>query len=271
MKFVGYFFAITLLTSGVTAANATSAALVWIRGRESAAHGDEGVRFACDRRQIREIKAGMSAYLRSLDIPEEAVLLRERPAQGVLVYTLDTPAQETSTLDLASRSAMGTIDQVESAPQRYLRCAGHHRFAEGDHAALLQHGRLTELKGPACSVDALADHVALRQNIVAWAETLRWRWPDGGPAQWNSDYWSRGTPKQGVSLRDVIRPRVPEPERLFHWLLHGDQAGLCQGRDRLLRPRSRIAYAGTPRPGAIVFGSGSPLRHRTIEGLELLF
>lgn len=204
MKSVGCFLAITLLTSGLPEANAETAALGRVRGRDVAAHGDEGVRFTCDRRQIREIKAGMADYLKSLDIPEEAVLLRERPAQGVLVYTLGTPAPETSTLDLASRPAMGITDQV-SLPLGGSSAAQVMTVSRKEIVlALLQHGRLTELKGAACSVDALADHVALRQNIVAWAETLRWGWPDGGPAQWNNDYWSRGTPKQGVSLREAL-------------------------------------------------------------------
>jgi hypothetical protein len=204
MKSVVFFLAITRLASGLATANAATIAPDRVRGRDGAAFGDEGVRFTCDRRQIREIKSGMGAYLRSLDIPEEAVLLRERPTQGVLVYTLATPAQETSTLDLATRPAMGITDQV-SLPLSSGSVAQVTTVSQKEIVlALLQHGRLTELKGAACSVDALADHVALRQNIVAWAETLRWGWPDGGPAQWNNDYWSRGTPKRGVSLRDAV-------------------------------------------------------------------
>jgi hypothetical protein len=66
--------------------------------------------------------------------------------------------------------------------------------------ALMQHGRLTELKGPSCDVETLADHVALRQSIVAWAENLHWGWPEGGPAAWNRSYWNRGAPRRGVSL-----------------------------------------------------------------------
>jgi hypothetical protein len=112
MKSVVYFLAITLLTSGLATANPATAGLGRVRGRDGASYGDEGVRFTCDHRQIREIKSGMGDYLKSLDIPEEAVSLRERPAQGVLVYTLATPAQETSTLDLATRPAMGITDQV---------------------------------------------------------------------------------------------------------------------------------------------------------------
>ena len=72
MKSVGCFLAITLLTSGLPEANAETAALGRVRSRDSAANGDEGIRFTCDRRQMREIKAGMAAYLKSLDIPDWA-------------------------------------------------------------------------------------------------------------------------------------------------------------------------------------------------------
>ncbi|OHC69394.1 MAG: hypothetical protein A2045_11205 [Rhodocyclales bacterium GWA2_65_20] len=70
--------------------------------------------------------------------------------------------------------------------------------------ALLQHGRLTEFKDDACSLEALADYVGVRQNIVAWSEKLNWVWPDGGPAQWNAKYWTHGTPKPGIALHAAV-------------------------------------------------------------------
>ncbi|MDO9067681.1 MAG: hypothetical protein Q7W05_04410, partial [Deltaproteobacteria bacterium] len=70
--------------------------------------------------------------------------------------------------------------------------------------ALLQHGRLTEFKDTACDVKALTDHVGIRQNIAAWAENIKWVWPDGRPAKWNKKYWKRGTPKPGFPLHEAI-------------------------------------------------------------------
>jgi len=168
-------------------------------------HVDQGIRFTCQRRQLPEIKAAMLGYLRSLGIPDDVVALDERPAQGVLVYTLDTPGGETSTLDLAARPNLAISSELVTLSSEPEATSSIVTVSQKEILlALLQHGRLTELKGPACSVDVLADHVALRQNIVAWAENLRWRWPNGGPAEWNQDYWKRGTPKRGVELRDAI-------------------------------------------------------------------
>jgi hypothetical protein len=181
--------------------------------RAAAVRGDEGVRFTCPRRQLPEIKAAMAAYLQSLAIPEDRVVLAERPAQGVLVYTLATPAHDTSTLDLAARPTMSvSADQVTlpTGPTSALAVA---TVSQKEIVlALLQHGRLTELKGANCSVEALADHVALRQNIVAWAENLQWGWPDGGPAAWNKSYWASGTPRRGVGLRQALDDVFANPE-----------------------------------------------------------
>jgi hypothetical protein len=167
--------------------------------------GDEGVRFTCPRRQLPALKLAMAAYLTSLAIPEHLVARTERSAQGVLVYTLATPAPDTSTLDLASRPALDIARSQVSVPNGLGKISQVTTVSQKEILlALLQHGRLTDLRGPDCDVDALADHVALRQNIVAWAENLRWGWPDGGPAAWNESYWNRGTPKQGVPLRQAI-------------------------------------------------------------------
>jgi hypothetical protein len=165
---------------------------------------DQGIRFSCQRRQLPEIKTAMAGYLKSLGIAEDAVVLDERPTQGVLVYTLATHATETSTLDLAARPELAISSEHVTLSSDPDAAAIVTVSQKEILLALLQHGRLTELRGAACGVDVLADHVALRQNIVAWAENLRWRWPNGGPAAWNQTYWNRGTPKHGVHLREAV-------------------------------------------------------------------
>ena len=145
----------------------------------------------------------MKGTLASLGITPDLIASVERP--GALVYTLTTPEGDTSTVDFAERETWGiapepvTLSVPGGAPATVKTVSRKEILL-----ALLQHGRLTEFKGPLCSVDALTDQIALRQNIVAWAENLRWRWPDGGPAAWNNTYWDRGTPKPGVSLQTAI-------------------------------------------------------------------
>lgn len=166
---------------------------------------DEGVRFVCPRHQLPAIKVGMAEYVKSLAIPEALVVVTERPAEGVLVYTLATPPHDTSTLDFSARPSMNISTEevtlsVGPDSTSQVRTVSRQEIL----LALLQHGRLTTLRGSACSVEALSDHVALRQNIVAWAENLRWGWPNGGAAEWNEKYWNHGTPKPGVPLREAI-------------------------------------------------------------------
>jgi hypothetical protein len=167
--------------------------------------GDQGVRFACSRHQLQLIKVGMAEYVKSLDIPEGLVVVTERPAEGVLVYTLATPPHNTSTLDFSALPSMNiSTDEVtlSVSPDSTSRVRTVSR--QEILLALLQHGRLTTLRGSACSVEALSDHVALRQNIVAWTENIRWGWPNGKAAEWNEKYWNRGRPKPGVPLREAI-------------------------------------------------------------------
>ena len=174
-------------------------------GADVHGRGDEGVRFTCPRHQLPAIKVGMAEYLKSLAIPEAQVVVTERPADGVLIYTLATPPYDATTLDFFTRPAMNiSTDEVtlsvgpKSTSQ--VRTVSRQEIL----LALLQHGRLTTLRGPACSVGVLSDHVALRQNIVAWAENLCWGWPNGRAAEWNEKYWSQGTPKPGIPLREAI-------------------------------------------------------------------
>ncbi|MGD0837406.1 MAG: hypothetical protein ABSB49_12270 [Polyangia bacterium] len=173
----------------------------------AATREDEGIRFSCHRREVGPIRNAMTAYLRDLGIPGGLVAVSERPAQGALVYTLATSPHDTSTLDLADRPEFGIVTErpsMEIQPEEP-RSAPHTAVTQKEILlALMQHGRLTELKGPDCSVQVLAQHVALRRNIVAWAEWLRWGWPNGGPAEWNPTYWDRGTPRAGVPVREAI-------------------------------------------------------------------
>ena len=58
-----------------------------------------------------------------------------------------------------------------------------------------------------CSAEDLRDHVAIRQNAVAWTEKLEWGWPDGSSARWSAKHWQRGTPKHenlAVAFRDAF-------------------------------------------------------------------
>lgn len=136
----------------------------------------------------------MGQYLAELEIDPDLYTVSEDADAGKLRFTLATPPSDTNTLDLTERPAFGIPLHIDwmptaTAEPRNVLTVTHKEIV----LALMQHGRLTEFSGKACDVEALRDHVGIRQNIVAWAERLDWGWPDGGPARWNRKYWKAGS------------------------------------------------------------------------------
>lgn len=159
---------------------------------------DDGIRFSCKPGQLETIESNMETYLASLGITSDLVVKKADRTNGVVVYTLNTPKEDSNTLDLKDRPELQIQDDIVSLPTKQGKEKKVHTVSKKEILlALLQHGRLTEFKDGACDVDALKDHVGIRQNTVAWAENLNWVWPDGRPAKWNNKYWEHGTPKPG--------------------------------------------------------------------------
>jgi hypothetical protein len=175
----------------------------------------EGIVFQCPREQLPALRRQMSAYLAGLGIaPRLYAAQTSTPPDaastllGTLSFTLTTPAQDTNTLNLHARPEMGiTWAKVSLIDAHQRRHVVRTVSAKEIVLAMMQHGRQTRFEGAACgapaarqSMQALKDQVGLRQTIVAWAEQLHWGWPDGGPAEWNEDYWIKGTPRPGRTL-----------------------------------------------------------------------
>jgi hypothetical protein len=166
---------------------------------------DEGIRFTCRPEQFKNIDADFDTYLESLKIDASLLVKKIDPANGIVLYTLNTPYDDNNTLDLQSRAALKIKDDIVFLPDQF----GKGRLVSVVSKkeillALLQHGRLTELKGDACNVQVLKEHVGIRQNITAWSEKLDWVFPNGKRAKWNKKYWARGTPKPGFPLHEAI-------------------------------------------------------------------
>ena len=155
--------------------------------------------------QLAQLQPEVTAYLRALRIPAEHVQATLNPVSGRLTLALSTPADDTRTLNLASRPEFALTPEAVFLPsgrreEREVSTVSRKEIM----LALLQHGRVTTLSGADCRIETLVDLVGLRQNIVAWAENLNWVWPDGDYAQWNPAYWTQGTPNQGVPLRQAV-------------------------------------------------------------------
>lgn len=166
---------------------------------------DNGIRFVCNPGQLENIESNMEAYLASLGITPALVVKKVDRTNGVMVYTLNTPKEDSSTLNLKDRPELQIQDDIVSLPTKHGKEEKVQTVSKKEILlALLQHGRLTEFKDGACDLEALKDHVGIRQNIVAWAGNLNWVWPDGGYAKWNKKYWKRGTPMPGVPLHEAL-------------------------------------------------------------------
>lgn len=166
---------------------------------------DEGVRFSCRTDQLGNIESGMDTYLALLGIGPHLLVKKIDRTKGFAVYTLNTPGEDSNTLDLKARPELQIQDEIVSLPSQHGKKKNIQTVSKKEIVlALLQHGRLTEFKGGACDIEALKDHVGIRQNTVAWSENLQWIWPNGGSAQWHRKYWKRGTPKPGHPLHEAM-------------------------------------------------------------------
>jgi len=182
-----------------------AAQAVFARTQEAADAGAYGVRFFCSSSQLEQLSPGMFRYLQRLGIPARLVQETLDKPQGTLTYSLLGSGAAVSTLSLAQRPELGIKDEAVLVPVKNNRTRKLNTVSKKEILlALLHPGRLTEFKGRACDVQALVDHVGIRQNTVIWAEVLEWGWPEGGPAKWNSRYWVNGTPQLRTPLHQAL-------------------------------------------------------------------
>jgi len=165
---------------------------------------NEGVGFSCEPSRLSHIKLDMAAYLASLGIAPGLVIAKTDLSKGLLTFTLNTPKGDFDTLQLKMRPEYAINDSIVLIPNGHGERGKLQKILTVSKKeillALLQHGRLTEFSGSDCNLNALKEQVNVRQNIVAWSEHLNWTWPDGGAAEWNPQYWHRGTPLVHVKL-----------------------------------------------------------------------
>lgn len=161
-----------------------------------------GIRFDCAQAQRGATEHAVERYFEALGIAP-AWYDKSYDGEHRMTFTLRTPASDTDTLTLIQRPEYELKEELielptHEGPPRTVKTVSKKEIV----LALMQHGRLTEFSGKACTADALKSHVAIRQNTVAWAEQLAWGWPDGGAAYWNPAFWTPESPAplQGVQV-----------------------------------------------------------------------
>jgi len=191
---------------------ALGAALVF--GGAGALAVDGGIRFNCSPARLATIQADMAAYLAELGIAPTLVSRRREWSVSSLSYALRGSPDDGDTLDLRQRPELAISDEVVTLPAPRGQSRQQRTVSKKEILlALLQHGRVTEFSGGNCDLAALRDHVAVRQNTVAWAEQLNWGWPSGGPSQWHRKYWRDGTPRPDVALHEAVNDAFMHQEK----------------------------------------------------------
>ena len=242
--------------AGVVALSVTHA--VWAANTLPAdGEAAAGIRFSCSPQELDRISQEMTHYLRGLQI--EPDWYAEQRSATALTYTLRTPQEDTDTLGFIYRP------EYRLASERVQLVGARRRVRAVDTVsrkeivlALMQHGRLTELSGAACRVAALAEHVELRQNIVAWTQSVSWVWPDGGPASWNNRLWLDGTPRQLKATPEALQDAFLSPEKYGIGCYTASKLAVAQGTvDYYLRIRRD--HPGRPEVLARLLSDRDPL------------
>lgn len=162
-----------------------------------------GIRFECEAHQIATLKKTMDSYLKELEIKPGTVSSVNTHA-NIYQISLSSPLTDTDTLNLSTRRDLEIKPETAMLPTtigiKPIQTVSKKEIV----LALLQHGRTTVFKKNLCQIEALREHVNIRQNIVSWAQSLEWKWPDGGPARWNQTYWKWGTPVAKYSITSAF-------------------------------------------------------------------
>ena len=171
-------------------------------------HG--GLVFECGSSELTQLKSELKTYQQALGIDTSVYKVDER--DGRLHLSLKDPSvygtlylrwnpQYKITEERVSLPSKKGLVEVETVSQKEIMLA------------LMHEGRETVFKAAACDIQALKDHVQIRQMIVAWSEHLHWSFPDGGPARWNARYWDQGNLKPKASLDEAMRDFFIHPDQ----------------------------------------------------------
>ena len=148
-----------------------------------------GIVFDCNLSQIQTIKQQGQIFLEESGVDSSAYLI-DITSDRKLQFHLTS--DDTSTLGLASKWHLNPAT-IELEGHLYETASKAEILL-----AMMSAGRTRTYSGSACSIHAWNDEVNLRQQAVAWASHLSWGWPNGGSAQWNENFWHKGTPLLGA-------------------------------------------------------------------------
>jgi hypothetical protein len=169
-----------------------------------------GLIFECGADKRNQLKSELNAYQQELgvdasvyEVHESGTRLRlslKDPSVYGTLYLRWDPKYNITEERISLPTAKG-LAEIETVSRKEILLA------------LMHQGRETVFAGNACHIDALKEHVQIRQMIVAWSEHLHWSFPDGSSAQWNQQYWDQGNLKPGASLDKAMRDFFIQPDK----------------------------------------------------------
>jgi hypothetical protein len=169
-----------------------------------------GLIFECGADKRNQLKSELNAYQQELGVNASVyelhesgtrlrVSLKDPSVYGTLYLRWDPKYNITE--ERISLPTVKGLTEIETVSKKEILLA------------LMHQGRETVFAGNACHIDALKEHVQIRQMIVAWSEHLHWSFPDGSSAKWNQQYWDQGNLKPGASLDKAMRDFFIQPDK----------------------------------------------------------
>ena len=175
--------------------------------------GNATVVFTCPGTDLNDLSASMSGYFQSLGVAPDAYTVGRDLPQDTLLFERIDPVLGTDTLGLIHRAGLDLREELIQLPGQASKPRTVVTVSQKEILlALLQSGRTTHFSGAACAPQAIKDQVGIRQNIVAWSESIEFRWPDGGAAHWNNKYWDHGNLRPHRTLHSAINDVFMHPK-----------------------------------------------------------
>ncbi len=175
-----------------------------------ASQGNGGLIFECPSDKLVQLKNDLKIYEQELSI--DASVYEVDQGSGRLRLSLKDPSVY-GTLYLRWDPKYKISEELISLPSKNGLIEIETVSKKEIFLALMHQGRQSVFTGNACHIDALREHVQIRQMIVAWSEHLHWSFPDGEPAQWNQRYWDKGNLQPKASLDEAMNDFFINPDK----------------------------------------------------------
>lgn len=192
----------------------------------------DGIVLKCSDTQKEKLISELTKYFDSIGVYSKYYQVKRE--NGLVNFVLNTPNNDTNTLDLYKRPEYNIRDEVvhlgTRKSKKKVRSLDVVTVSKKEIAlALMQHGRMTVFENEHCNSQSVEDHIGVRQNIVAWTERVEFDWPDGDDSKWNKKYWVDGNPVLKNPLHVLFNDLVKNSKKYSIYCYTATKAVIVQG------------------------------------------